>query len=89
MATTAITEDTPMRMPSTVRNERSLLARSEATAMRDGFGERHLRPRFSSSLSILPVADVDRAVGVLGDVALVGDEDDRVARRRAASRTGA
>ena len=31
--TTAITEVTPMRMPSTVRNERSLLARSDARAM--------------------------------------------------------
>ena len=41
MATTAITEETPMRMPSTVRNERSLFERREATAMRDGFRERH------------------------------------------------
>src|SRR6266852_400940 len=33
MATTAITEETPMRMPSTVSRERSLLARREAMAM--------------------------------------------------------
>jgi hypothetical protein len=32
MATTAITEATPMRMPRTVRNERSLLERREAKA---------------------------------------------------------
>jgi hypothetical protein len=34
IATTAITELTPIRMPSTVRKERSLLERSEATATR-------------------------------------------------------
>ena len=46
MATTAITELTPMRIPSTVRKERSLLARSDCRAMRDGLGEGH---RLSSS----------------------------------------
>src|SRR5262245_31035154 len=33
MATTAITDETPMRIPSTVRKDRSLLARREARAM--------------------------------------------------------
>ena len=33
MATTAMTELTPMRMPRTVRKERSLLARSDCRAM--------------------------------------------------------
>jgi hypothetical protein len=33
MATTAITEETPMRMPRTVRKERSLFARREERAM--------------------------------------------------------
>ncbi len=33
MATTAMTEETPIRMPSTVRSERSLFARRDCSAM--------------------------------------------------------
>src|SRR5688572_6490164 len=78
MATTAITEDTPMRIPSTVRNERSLFERSEATAipMASENGTATSLPLVALHT---PVADVDHAVGVLGDVPLVGDEDDGVA----------
>ena len=58
MATTAITEETPIRMPSTVRNERSLFARSDASAMRDGFREGHgqlpRRAACARRFSILP-----------------------------------
>src|SRR6266446_4560915 len=77
MATTAITEDTPMRIPSTVRNERSLFARREESAIVTA----SFKGISSSSLVALDLAvpDVDGAMGVLGDVALVGDEDDRVA----------
>src|SRR5262245_14220602 len=77
MATTAITEETPIRIPSTVRNERSLLARSEAKAMRTASENGMSGPPLVAL--DLPVADVDRAVRVLRDVALVGDEDDGVA----------
>ena len=34
IATTAITEETPIRMPSTVSSERSLFERSDARAIR-------------------------------------------------------
>ena len=92
IATTAITEETPIRIPSTVRNERSLFARSDderdaarpqRTAWRSG--------RASVLLVALDLAvpDVDDAVRVLGDVALVRHQDDRVAVARAASRTAA
>ena len=57
MATTAITEDTPIRMPSTVRNERSLFARSDVNAMRmaslKGTAATSAT-RLRSSFSILP-----------------------------------
>ena len=71
-------------MPSTVRNERSLLARSDCERDPNGFAEEHAPPSGLSGLLALvrldlAVADVDRAVRVVGDVALVGDQDDGVA----------
>ena len=33
MATTAMTEETPIRLPSTVRSERSVFARRDCSAM--------------------------------------------------------
>src|SRR5262245_35666696 len=77
MATTAITEETPIRIPSTVRKERSLLARSDANAMRTASENGMSGPPLVAL--DLAVADVDRPVRVLGDVALVGDDDDGVA----------
>src|SRR5262249_53899505 len=77
MATTAITEETPIRIPSTVRSERSLLARSDANAMRTASENGMSGPPLVAL--DLSVADVDRAVRVLRDVALVGDDDDGVA----------
>src|SRR5687767_7495260 len=81
MATTAMTEETPMRMPSTVRNERSLLARSEATAIRTASAKGMGGPSSGAALVAFDpaVADVDGAEGVVRDVPLVGDEDDGVA----------
>src|SRR5436190_24315163 len=83
MATTAITEDTPIRIPSTVRKERSLLLRREATAMATaslkGIGSFRLPP--GQVALDAAVANVDGAVGVVGDVLLVGDQDDGVAFR--------
>src|SRR5438045_3328098 len=80
MATTAITEETPIRMPSTVRSERSLFDRREATAMAMASEKGISGPPHSSLVRLDPaVADVDGAMGMVGDVALVGDHDDRVA----------
>ncbi len=57
MATTAMTEETPIRMPSTVRSERSLFARSDARAMPMASPNSMSPPqalRRASSFSILP-----------------------------------
>src|SRR5262249_20987792 len=77
MATTAITGETPIRIPSTVRNDRSLVARRDANAMRTASENGMSGPPLVAL--DLPVADVDRPVRALRDVALVGDEDDGVA----------
>ncbi len=57
MATTAMTEETPIRMPSTVRSERSLFARSDCSAMLMASPNSMSPPQArwrASSLSILP-----------------------------------
>src|SRR4030042_1548381 len=82
MATTAMTEETPIRMPSTVSSERSLFARRDCSAMLMASPNCMSPPSGPVAGLValdLPVPDVDHAVGVVGDVLLVGDEDDRVA----------
>src|SRR5437762_14261732 len=81
MATTAITEETPIRIPSTVSSERSLFDRREAMAMAMASEKGTSGPPHLASLVRLDlaVADVDGAMRVVRDVALVGDQDDRVA----------
>jgi hypothetical protein len=57
MATTATTEETPMRIPSTVRSERSLFARRDCSAMLTASPNSMSSPqarRRASSLSIFP-----------------------------------
>src|SRR5882762_6487175 len=78
MATTATTEETPIRMPSTVRKERSLLDRRDASAIRAA-SENGISSSPSFVRLDLAVPDLDGAVGVVGDVLLVRHEDDRVA----------
>src|SRR5437899_14488 len=87
MATTATTDETPIRIPRTVRNERSLLARRADIAILAA-SEKGISLSATSADSSpllvrfdLAVPDVDRASGVVGDGLLVGDEDDRVALR--------
>src|SRR5687767_8672406 len=78
-----MTDETPIRIPRTVRNERSLFERREATAIPMA-SENGIRTRRMSLplVALHPaVADLQHAVGVRGDVVLVGDEDDRVAVR--------
>src|SRR5271169_5704879 len=84
MATTAMTDDTPIRIPRTVRKERSLFARRDETATRTasrkGMGRGVLgRDGLPLVALDLAVADVNHAIGVIGDVTLVGHEDDGVA----------
>ena len=76
MATTAITELTPMRMPSTVRKERSLLARSDCRAMAMASEKGMALPGVALDLA---VPDAQGPVRVGRDVGLVGDQDDGVA----------
>src|SRR5688572_24644962 len=90
----AITAVTPTIVPSRVRNERSLLARREASASathsrngtsasdrcdradRRGTRRQVDPPRLLAQVALDPsVAQADDAVGVGGDVLLVGDDD--------------
>ena len=53
MATTATTDETPIRIPSTVRNERSLLARRAASAIRAA-SEKGISSALRRRFSIFP-----------------------------------
>src|SRR5690349_21291301 len=86
----AITAVTPTIVPSRVRNERSLFARSADSAMRalsrnskltpaDGEDRLDLAAGLADVALDHAVAQADHALGVRGDVLLVRDDDDRLA----------
>ena len=83
-ATRMITAPTPMRMPRTVRAERSLLADNPRRAARTLSGQVTRPAAWMNGVRISarargvgedePVANPDHPLGVAGDVRLVGDE---------------
>src|SRR5690348_2429203 len=83
-----ITAVTPTMVPSRVRNERSLFARSADSAMRalsrnskltpaDGEDRLDLAAGLADVALDHAVAQADHALGVRGDILLVRDDDDR------------
>ncbi len=82
MATMAITAPTPMMMPSMVRNARSLLRARARSAIRNVINQaftrsschRHL-VRLGLSEITAPSREDDLPLGMLGDVRLVGHEN--------------
>ena len=78
--TVRMTPAMPMRMPSTVRNERSRWLRTPFTPVRMVSSQLTGRSALEVALVVLgeqPVADADDAPGRRGDLDVVGDQHER------------
>ena len=78
-ATRMITEPTPIISPRIVSPERSLFADRPAERDAHGLGHDDASTGFGGVADDVPVGELDDALGVGGDLVLVGDQDDRAA----------